>query len=96
MRGTGSEGQYLFVYEAALAELCGSLPVAARNLTGVDAPANAPREWYHMRACMVADVSATNGLCFFAMLKRIGMPNHKARRRCTAARRLAAGARGRH
>jgi len=29
-----------------------------------------------MRACCVADVSATNGLSFFAMLQRLGRPGH--------------------
>jgi hypothetical protein len=78
MRGTGAgEGQYLFEYEAALGELCGDAPVQRRNRKDVDVPADAPHEWFRLRSAMVSDVSATNGLCFFAMLQRLGARTHK-------------------
>jgi hypothetical protein len=91
MRGTGSEADQQFVYEGSLAELCGGAPVRPGNRRGVDEPAAAPvvagaaapapapppRDWYFLRACCVSDVSATNGLCFFALLARLGTPGHK-------------------
>jgi hypothetical protein len=83
MRGTGDERTTGYEYEIALSELCGGVPVCANNRHGVALPAALPageaaaREWLHLRACMVSDVSATNGLCFFALLHRLGAPGHK-------------------
>lgn len=52
MRGSAEEGRSAFVYERALARLCGLE--------------------HGVRPPFVADVSATNGLCFFALLLRLG------------------------
>ena len=73
MRGTGAEGEYAFEYEQSLAALCGGIALGA----GLLPAAPPPREHRRMRPAMVSDVSATNGLCFFAMLARLGADGHK-------------------
>lgn len=73
MRGTGREAADSPLYEAALARLAGRLPLPPHPDTQ-GLPAGT-----HIRAAMVSDVSATNGLCFFNMIFQLGDPTRKAR-----------------
>lgn len=69
MRGTGKEDENSPLYEAALARLAGRMRTEAND----GHPA------VHLRAAMVSDVSATNGLCFFNMIFQLGDPTRKVR-----------------
>lgn len=77
MRGTGVEGSNEFAYERALSELTGGSRVLSHSRANVALPDGDPPERRYARACLVSDVSATNGLSFFAMLHRLGTPGHK-------------------